>query len=57
MKSIASIKGLKRASWVFFFFSVYIAKINTNYKDNSWIVIKKEKEKKGREPSFQWSEL
>lgn len=55
MKSIASVKVLK-ACWIFFF-SVYTAKRNINFQGNSWIVISKEEERKGRELSFRWNEL
>lgn len=55
MKNIASVKGLKGI--LDFFPPMYTAKRNTSFHDNSWIVIRKEEERKGKELSFRWIEL
>lgn len=55
MKSITSVRGLKGI--LDFFLPLYTAKRNTNFQDNSWIVIKKEDERKGRALSCGWNEL
>lgn len=60
MRSIASVKGLKHIVGLFFLFffpSVYTARRNTNYQDNSWIMIRKDEARKGIELFFRCSEL